>query len=93
MIITDFHPDMLLKGATRSFNYDKKVFLIRNYIHLLLKIESLASKMNWRKENLTVMRVDEKIKQFYEKSGALEVYNETFNMPIIYGIHFKKQLS
>jgi len=90
ILIIDFHPEALQKGANRSFRYEEQIFFIKNYIHSLTKIKALSKKLNWEEVDLIEKKVDNSIKHFYEKHNSLEAYKESFNTPILYGCHFRK---
>jgi ubiquinone/menaquinone biosynthesis C-methylase UbiE len=90
VLITDFHPDALLSGAKRSFKHDGQLFLIKNYVHTLAKIKTWSKKMNWETVNVLDKKIDETIKHFFEKHNSLDIYEKSFNTPILYGYHFQK---
>jgi ubiquinone/menaquinone biosynthesis C-methylase UbiE len=87
---SDYHPAILGKGGKRTFADGDKTISIKNYIHTIEKIQSIASKLNWKPVKLTEKKIDETVKNFYEKQGALDVYEKYKGLPVIYGIHFKK---
>jgi ubiquinone/menaquinone biosynthesis C-methylase UbiE len=85
ILITDFHPAALQKGAERSFTYSKKTVLIKNHLHTLQKIKALASELHWEEKAFLEKKVDESIKFFYAQQNALHIYEESFNTPLLYG--------
>ena len=91
IIITDFHPLALQKGATRSFRYKDKPVYIKNYVHSLKKIRALGKKLNWEEVCLIEKTIDESVKGFFKGDEALDVFRNNYNMPILYGIHFIKK--
>jgi ubiquinone/menaquinone biosynthesis C-methylase UbiE len=91
LIITDFHPSMLTKGGKRSFKYEHGSLSVINYIHPLEKVKKI-----FRKHGFQVIRqeeriVDEEVRPYYEAQNALPVYYRFQGIPIIYGLHLKKQ--
>lgn len=90
IIIIDFHPVALQSGANRCLKHKGQTIFIKNHIHSLDKIKTLANKTNWKAIRSVEEKVDEKIKHFYKKQGSLEVYEKTYNTPILYGLHFIK---
>jgi ubiquinone/menaquinone biosynthesis C-methylase UbiE len=90
VIITDFHPAILAKGGKRSFSHDGKTLSVLNYIHSIDKVKDTCSKhgltVKWEVENF----IDEEVKAYYEAQGALQVYEKFYGMPVIYGLHLKK---
>jgi len=90
IIITDFHPAALRKGASRSFRNKQEVIYIRNYSHPLKRIKKITKKLGWHEINLFEKKVDETIKHFFEENNSVQVYEKNFNTPILYGYHFKR---
>lgn len=93
VIITDFHPDMLQKGAERSFPHNGQSLLIKNYFHPLAKVRNLSTKNNWKEITLIERKVDDTIKHFYQNPKSLKAFEESFDISIVYAFHFKKQVS
>jgi ubiquinone/menaquinone biosynthesis C-methylase UbiE len=89
--ISDYHPGILQKGGKRTFTLGKKTVSVKNYIHSIEKIKHIAGKLNWQEVAATEKRIDDKLRPFYEKQNALKVYEMYKGMPVIYGIHFKKE--
>ncbi len=91
LIITDFHPEILAKGGKRSFRHAGKSLSVVNYVHPVEKIKNIFSKYGLIVCRQEEKYVDEKVKHWYEAQNALHVYNRFQNMPVIYGMHLKKQ--
>lgn len=91
MIITDYHPAALEKGAKRTFNYNGETIAIKNYVHSIDKIKSIARQLDLKVIRLVEKSIDESAKPYYEKQNAIAVYQAWKGMPIIYGIHLKKR--
>ena len=91
VLITDFHPVALQKGATRSFRHKSRQVVIRNHIHSLDKIQGIARQHGWKLQELIEEKVDERIRHFYEHKKALDAYASFTGIPVIYGMIFKKQ--
>ena len=90
LIITDYHPSALINGGDRTFKYKNKLVAIKNHIHTIQTVRTTAKLLNWQEINFTEEIIDEPQKHYYEKQNAISVYEKFKNMPIIYGIHFKK---
>ncbi len=91
LVITDFHPVMLNRGGKRSFRHNGKNLTVVNYVHPLEKVKGI-----FQQHELAVIReeerkVNEKVRPYYEAQNALPVYERYKDMPIIYGLHLKKQ--
>lgn len=90
ILITDYHPIALAKGAARTFTHSHKLISVQNHIHSLETIVALAKQLNWFKFSIKERYIDHSVRQFYEKKEALPVFNRFQGVPIIYGIHLKK---
>jgi ubiquinone/menaquinone biosynthesis C-methylase UbiE len=91
LIITDFHPKSLANGAKRSFRHAGKTITVKNYTHSLEKVKN-----SFGNNGLFVVRqeernVNEDVKSYYQNQNALAIYDRFFGIPIIYGLHLKKQ--
>ncbi|MEP6673924.1 MAG: class I SAM-dependent methyltransferase [Ferruginibacter sp.] len=92
IIITDYHPDILQKGGKRTFKVNDKTVAVKNHVHPVEKIKSLAAGLGWTLKNQEERRVDDRVKHFYEKQNALNVFELYKEMPVIYGLHFTKPI-
>ena len=90
IIITDFHPTALAKGAKRTFYHNGKTIAVKNYVHSIDKLKAIARQLHWEVLRLIEKSIEESARPFYEKQNALQVYESWKGMPIIYGIHLKK---
>jgi ubiquinone/menaquinone biosynthesis C-methylase UbiE len=90
MIITDYHPVILQKGGRRTFFHDGKLVSIRNYIHPVDTLRQLARQLQLKEIRFMEKQIDESVKRYYEKKNALALYEKYKDLPVIYGIHFKK---
>jgi ubiquinone/menaquinone biosynthesis C-methylase UbiE len=90
IIITDYHPTALQKGANRTFYHNGKSVAIKNYVHTIDKIINTANRLNFKMVQLIEKTIDETTKPFYEKQNALHVYYPMKGVPIVYGMLLKK---
>jgi ubiquinone/menaquinone biosynthesis C-methylase UbiE len=91
LIVTDFHPALLANGGKRSFSHGGKNLSVKNYVHPIGKIKKIfydAGCMLIREEEKTV---NGDVKSYYEKKNALAVYERFKGLPVIYGLHLRKQ--
>lgn len=91
IIITDYHPEALAKGADRTFLYNGKQIAVRNYVYSIKKIKNITRKLNLEIETFIERKIDEAVKAYYEKQNALPVFERFNGVPIIYGAHFVKR--
>ena len=90
MIITDYHPTALGRGARRTFSYHDKTITVKNYVHPIIKLKEIARQLHLEVFRFVEKSIDESAKPYYEKQNALPVYEAWKGTPIIYGIHLKK---
>ena len=90
IIITDFHPELLAKGGVRTFKNGREVITVENYYHSIKTIEEILSHFRFKVLNLIEKNIDENVKHFYAKQNALQVYENFYNTPFIYGIHLSR---
>ena len=91
IIITENHPVALAKGGQRTFRHGGKLLSVRNYIHPIEKMRDLAGQLGWTETRFTERIVDDDVIAFYQQQNALAVYEKFLGVPIIYGIHLKKE--
>jgi ubiquinone/menaquinone biosynthesis C-methylase UbiE len=90
MLVTDYHPAVLEKGGKRTFHHNGKLVAVKNYIHTIDHIRTIAKQLQLKEVCFIEKIVDESVKQYYENKNALAVYEAYKGLPVIYGIHFKK---
>jgi ubiquinone/menaquinone biosynthesis C-methylase UbiE len=91
IILTDFHPVALQRGANRSFMHNGQLIYIKNYIHTLDKIRSLAAKMSWKEVGFIEYRIDQRVRHIFERLDVMEAYKDSYDQLVLYGIHFRKE--
>jgi ubiquinone/menaquinone biosynthesis C-methylase UbiE len=87
IIITDYHPDTLSKGGDRTFMHNGKRISIKNHIHPIEEIGSIANKFNFKVGEFIERKIDESVKDYYEKQQAIKVFERFKGTRIIYGAH------
>jgi SAM-dependent methyltransferase len=90
ILLTDYHPETLALGGDRTFPYQGKTIAIRNYIHPLEKIRQYAGDNGFEVKAFVEKRIDLSLRPWYEKQGALEVYDRFQGAGLIYGMHLRK---
>jgi ubiquinone/menaquinone biosynthesis C-methylase UbiE len=90
MIITDYHPAALARGGQRTFREGGRVISIRNHVYPIEKIRTLSRQLGLLEQSVLERKIDDSMRHYYEKQGALAVFERFRGVPIIYGIHLKK---
>jgi ubiquinone/menaquinone biosynthesis C-methylase UbiE len=80
MLITDYHPAALAKGAKRTFKHYDNVVAIKNYVHTISNAVRLIEK-----------NIDSSMLPYYKKQDAMAVYEAWKGTPVIYGLMLTKQ--
>jgi ubiquinone/menaquinone biosynthesis C-methylase UbiE len=91
IIITDFHPELLAAGGSRTFKHKNTSITIENYIHRILEIESLLSPFGFRTVKFIEKKIEPDVKHFYKMNNALQIYEKFEGTPFIYGILLSRQ--
>lgn len=90
VIITDYHPEALKRNAKRTFKHGGKTIAVESHIHPVAVIRAAAKQLGWAEVRFTERVTDERVKPFYDKQNATDLYEQFLNMPLIYGIHLIK---
>lgn len=90
MMITDYHPAALARGAQRTFRVNEQTIAIRNYVHSIGKLKELAGQLQLRNQRFIERKIDEEVRHYYEKQHAVSIYEKFYGTLIIYGIHLMK---
>ena len=91
ILLTDFHPVALQRGANRSFMHRDRLVYIKNHVHTLDKVRALAGKMNWKEVSFIEYRIDERVRHIFERLDVMEAYKDSYDQLVLYGLHFKKE--
>ena len=91
IILTDFHPEMLVSGGKRTFRHLHQTVAVQNYVHMVGTISSILASFGFTLISEKEIQINESVKHYYEQKNALPVYERFFGMPVIYGLHFKRR--
>lgn len=91
ILLTDFHPVALQRGANRSFMHGDRLVYIKSHIHTLDKVRSLAERSGWKEIGFIEYRIDERVRPIFERLDVMEAYEDSFDQLVLYGLHFKKE--
>ena len=86
MLITDYHPAALSKGARRTFSFRNQTVAIKNYIHPIEKLNEIARQLGLNRVRFTERKIDESVKSYYDQQQAVAIYKKFYGTPIIYGL-------
>jgi len=90
IIITDYHPEALLRGGNRTFTHNNKLIAIKNYIYPLTEIRACARWLQWQEKFFKERSIDDSVKHYYEKKDALHVFERFKGIPLVYAVYLKK---
>lgn len=90
ILITDYHPAALAKGARRTFTHANAVIAIKNYVHSINDLTETAKQLKLSVIRLTEKIIDDSMKPYYEKQHAVELFTKWKGTPVIYGLLLKK---
>lgn len=89
VILTDFHPDALIKAGRSTFNHNDGDIAIMHFVHSLSKIKEVCEKQGLIVARQEEKYIDESVRSYYEHEDAMHVYNQLKGMAIVYGLHLK----
>lgn len=90
VIITDYHPTALARGANRSFAHQGKTVHIKNHVHTIDAIKNNCGQLDIQVLRLKEQAIDDSMKPWYEKQNALAIFEQYKGTPIIYGLFAQK---
>jgi ubiquinone/menaquinone biosynthesis C-methylase UbiE len=90
MLITDYHPVALEKGAKRTFKNGAALIAIKNYVHRVSDITAMAKQLNLTTVRLIEKNIDDSMRPWYQKQDALAVFEAWKGTPVIYGLLLHK---
>jgi ubiquinone/menaquinone biosynthesis C-methylase UbiE len=90
IIITDFHPEALALGGSRTFMHGYRKISINNHVHRLETLQSKFEEQGFVMIREEHRRIDDTLKHYYEKHGALDVFKKFRGVPMIYGMHLRR---
>jgi ubiquinone/menaquinone biosynthesis C-methylase UbiE len=91
LVVTDFHPTLLANGGKRSFSHGGRSLSVKNYIHSIRKIKKIFYETGFMLIRQEEKTVNEDVRSYYETKNALAVYERFKGLPVIYGLHLRKQ--
>jgi ubiquinone/menaquinone biosynthesis C-methylase UbiE len=91
IILTDYHPEALKKGTSRTFKHEGKLHAVKNYVYPIERVEMYAKQLNLTVVRFIEKKIDESVRSWYDRQGASTVYERYKGTPIVYGIHIRKQ--
>ena len=86
LLLTDFHPAALSHGAKRTFVHGNKSFIARSYVHPVPEVSQLLASIGLEVLDSGERVVDESVRHYYERKGALRSYEQSKGVPMVYGL-------
>lgn len=90
LVLTDFHPQALTKGAQRTFSHNGQPITVKSYVHPLEGIRALLAEMGLTELRLLERVVDQSVRSYYSNQSALPVYERYLGVPMVYGLLCRK---
>ncbi len=91
ILVTDFHPASLAKGAKRNFQHRGKWIAVENHIQPVKKTIRLLEEAGCSLLAFYEKKIDASVRNWYENKQALDVYEKFYGVPVIYGLHLRKK--
>jgi ubiquinone/menaquinone biosynthesis C-methylase UbiE len=91
MVLTDYHPDALTRGAARTFRDQGKTYAITSHAWSLVSILG-----ELERHGMSLLEKQEKcigpdVCEWYDRQGAMDVYERYLGMPVVYGLSLQKK--
>jgi SAM-dependent methyltransferase len=90
IILTDFHPEALARGARRTFRHEGELVIVRNYAYSIQKLMTMARQLDLEVLRFKEIKINDSLKPFYQRQDAMADFDRFLGSPLIYGIHLKK---
>ena len=90
IIITDFHPEALAFGGSRTFSHGYQKISVNNHVHTLDTLKDKFKARGFLLVREEHKRIDNTVKHYYEKHRALDTFNKFMGVPMIYGMHLRR---
>lgn len=84
VLVTDLHPAALKKGAKNDFKWKNRMIEIENYVHELSAMQEAAMRSGLRMGAWDERKIDVSNRRFFERAGALDLYEKWQGAVIIY---------
>jgi SAM-dependent methyltransferase len=91
VVVTDLHPAALARGARRTFVSGGRSIEIRNYSHDVQSLEDAGRACGLKFAAFAERRVDQETRVFYERAGALPIYDRMEDTPLVYRLCLTKE--
>jgi len=91
VLISDFHP-RAAATSNRNFRHEGRIVNIRHYVHSLAYLRTTAARAGLEEVRFVEKVVDDSVRRFYESNDALNVFNQSKGVPLVYGILLKSVL-
>jgi ubiquinone/menaquinone biosynthesis C-methylase UbiE len=90
LLLTDFHPAALMRGAKRMFPYKKQSINVRSYVHPMETIERIAGENGLIIVKRDERRIDDSVKHYFVPVEARAAFEKQKGLPLVFGYLFRK---
>jgi ubiquinone/menaquinone biosynthesis C-methylase UbiE len=90
ILVTDYHPTALEKGADRTFTHNGETIAIKSRVYGVEELRRWTAELGWREMAFTERKIDEAVKHYYARQQALHLYERFRDTPIVYGMLLMK---
>ncbi len=90
IIITDFHPEALARGGSRTFCQGYQKISVNNHVHTLETLKEKFKAFGFFIIQEEQKRIDDTVRHYYEKHRSLDIFEKFSGVPMIYGLHLRR---
>jgi len=91
ILFTEFHPEALKRGETRSFMFRGNKIKVWNRIHTINDIIRYTEKCGWDLQKFEEKLIDDSVLNFYIRTNSTHLFKRNKNRPLIFGMLLKKR--
>lgn len=90
LLISEFHPEALMRGAERSFSHAGRTLRVRNYPHPLADLRRALAGLGLREIGSRERVVDASMADWYAGGGSMETFRAFLGTPIYFALLARK---
>ncbi len=84
LIVSDFHPEAVVAGHTRTFRDAKgRRYAVEHHMHSVAEYERAARAVGWTIDRTSGVAAGPEERPFYERAGRIEQYERERGLPLV----------
>lgn len=84
LIVSDFHPEAVVAGHTRTFRDPKgRPHAVEHHTHSMAEYERAARRVGWTIDRTSEVAAGPEERPFYERAGRIDQYERERGLPLV----------